>query len=356
MPPASPEPATEATATASAESPADGPATVLTADSGLVFGTPQPVLRQYVDRYIGYWERAREPLIRREVAGAFVVVVLGWGAPMDVTDPLDADRGVRRTASFAAGVYDRYVTTHLPAGLGQGVELMLSPLVAGRLLGLPGGELGNRSVNVDQLPGGWLGRLRDRLAEAPDWPARFALLDRAIGARLAATADPDPRLDRAWQRLADTHGRVSIGQLAAEVGWSRRHLATVFQREIGLAPKTAARVLRFQRAYADGGVGSGAGGGSGDGGGGSNGGGGAHGGGGLADGGWADGGWADGGWADGGWADGGWADGGWAAVAARCGYYDQAHLIRDFREFAGATPTEFAGFAPKPVAGPCEPV
>jgi AraC-like DNA-binding protein len=325
MPPASPEPTAEVDP--SAQSPADGSATVLTADSGLVFGTPRPVLRPYVDRYIGYWERAREPLIRREVAGAFVVVILGWGAPMDITDPLAADRGVRQAASFAAGVYDRYVTTHLPAGLGQGVELMLSPLVAGRLLGLPGGELGNRSVDLDQLPGGWLGRLRDRLAEAPGWPARFALLDRAIGARLAGTAEPDPRLDWAWQRLADTHGRVGIGQLAAEVGWSRRHFATVFQREIGLAPKMAARVLRFQRAYADGGIGSGGGGGSGDVGG-SNG---------------------------GGSADGGWADGGWAAVAARCGYYDQAHLIRDFREFAGATPTEFAGFAPKPVAGPCEP-
>jgi AraC-like DNA-binding protein len=72
------------------------------------------------------------------------------------------------------------------------------------------------------------------------------------------------------------------------VGWSRRHLATVTNRELGLAPKALARVLRFGRAYA------------------------------MRD---------------------RAATQGWAAVAAECGYYDQAHLIRDFHAFAGTTPS-----------------
>ncbi|GAA4685353.1 helix-turn-helix domain-containing protein [Phytohabitans rumicis] len=81
--------------------------------------------------------------------------------------------------------------------------------------------------------------------------------------------------------------------LAAELGWSGRHLASTFRREIGLTPKMAARVLRFERAYAA--LGS--------------------------------------------------ADS-WADIAVSCGYYDQAHLIRDFKEFAGAPPGHF-----RPIAG-----
>lgn len=43
-------------------------------------------------------------------------------------------------------------------------------------------------------------------------------------------------------------GRVAVTRLAAEVGWTRRHLLTKFREQIGLAPKTAARIIRFQHA------------------------------------------------------------------------------------------------------------
>ncbi|MGC1214073.1 MAG: helix-turn-helix domain-containing protein, partial [Micromonospora sp.] len=149
------------------------------------------------------------------------------------------------------------------------------------------------------LPGGWLDRLRDRLAGTPDWPGRFALLDAALTDRLAVAGSVDARLARAW-RLLDSGGGAAVGALAGEVGWSRRHLAVQFRREFGLPPKTVARLLRFQRAYATLGreptaapVGP-------------------------------------------------TGPDGWAERAVRFGYYDQSHLIRDFREFAGNTPTALA--------------
>ncbi|MGR6321016.1 helix-turn-helix domain-containing protein [Micromonospora soli] len=268
-----------------------------------VVGLPDPRLRPYVDRYLGYREYAARPLVRREVAGAFVVLILGWGAPLDVTDPRAAGRGAYGVNAFVAGPFDGYCATRT-VGAGAGVQVLLTPPAARRLLGLPLGELANRAVPVDRL-GRWLERLRDELAGLADWPGRFARLDAALAGRLALAGPVDRRLLRAWRLLDGSGGGVGVAALADETGWSRRHFAVVFRREFGLLPKTVARLLRFQRAYATlgrelitapaGGAGQ------------------------L-----------------------GAARAGWAELAARCGYYDQSHLIREFREFAGATPAAMA--------------
>ncbi|MEV4657498.1 helix-turn-helix domain-containing protein [Micromonospora sp. NPDC049301] len=280
----------------------------------MVLGLPEVRLRPFVDRYVGYRERADLPLVRREAAGVFVVLILGWGAPLDVSDPRSAERGVQRVDSFVAGTFDGWCTTRT-VGVGEGVELLLAPLTARRILGLPLGELTNRAVGVGQLPGRWLDRLRVRLAEAAGWPERFVLLDRVLAARLSASPPVDARLEWAWRWLVGSGGQGGVGVLADELGWSRRHLASRFRQEVGLPPKTAARLLRFQHAYAA-----------------------------LTNVGLTIGPSTMGGPGVGAPVAAGQSEAGagrtvdWAAVAARCGYYDQSHLIRDFRRFAGATP------------------
>jgi AraC-like DNA-binding protein len=137
------------------------------------------------------------------------------------------------------------------------------------------------------------GELVERLALAPTWAARFALLDAEIAARVAASAPPPREVAWAWSRLAATDGAVPVGALAQQLGWSRKRLVGRFREHVGLAPKLYARLLRFQAAVE------------------------------LL----------------------------W--IALDCGYYDQAHLNRDFRAFADVTPSEFvasrlpgeAGFA-----------
>ncbi|SCE87594.1 helix-turn-helix domain-containing protein [Micromonospora tulbaghiae] len=259
-----------------------------------VIGRPDPRLRQWVDRYLGYREDAPVPLVRREVAGAFVVLILGWGDPLDVTDPRAPGRGAYAANAFLAGPFDGWCVTRT-AGTGTGVQVLLTAPAARRLLGLPLAELTNRAVPVDAVAG-WLARLRDELAGDPGWPQRFARLDAALAARLASTAPVDPHLLAAWRRLHGSGGAVGVATLAGELGWSRRHLSVRFRREFGLPPKTAARLVRFERAYASLGrtllTAPAA----------------------VPD------------------------DAGWAERAARWGYYDQSHLIREFREFAGATP------------------
>ncbi|MGH3926723.1 MAG: helix-turn-helix domain-containing protein, partial [Pseudonocardiaceae bacterium] len=116
----------------------------------------------------------------------------------------------------------------------------------------------------------------------------------------AAAVRPDPEVAWAWGQLLRSSGNVPVRRLAEGTGWSRRHLLTRFRDQIGLAPKPAARVLRFRRAADLLVPGSGAAGGS-D----------------LP------------------------ASRSIADVAAECGYADHAHLVRDFRALAGCTPSQY---------------
>ena len=175
------------------------------------------------------------------------------------------------------------------SGEQRGIQVNLTPLGARRLLGLPMAELARRVVAIEDLLGAE--RLVERLQDAPDWDARFALLDAVLLRRLRDAAPVAPQLEHAWARLRAGDGAVEIATLAAEVGWSRRHLAARFGAEVGLPPKTVARILRFQRVTRTLRASAGRG---------------------LAD------------------------------IAYACGYADQAHLNRDFRAFAGTTPTDYA--------------
>src|SRR6185295_3838639 len=128
------------------------------------------------------------------------------------------------------------------------IQVNFTPLGAHRLLGLPMGLLANRSIHLEDLLGSEARRLTERLAEASGWDVRFDLLDRFLLRRLEAARAPAAQVAWAWERLAETEGRLPVGELVRELGWSRKHLAARFHEAIGLPPTTVARIFRFHRA------------------------------------------------------------------------------------------------------------
>jgi AraC-like DNA-binding protein len=235
---------------------------------------PAPDLRRAVTAYHGF-ESDEPPTRRREGPGADVVLILtfdhGWridGEP----------RG-----SFAAGLrLDQVVTEH--HGGMHGLQISLAPWAAHTLLRVPQHTLGGTSVPLDDLLPGDLVR---RVGAERSWESRFATLDRELGARLSEAQPPDAGVVFAWERLRATHGTARVGGLATELGWSRKRLAARFREQIGLTPKAAARLLRFERARALAGTMS------------------------------------------------------WGELAFACGFADQPHLIAEFRAFTGRTPETF---------------
>lgn len=250
-------------------------------------GRPAPRLRPYVSRYSGYWLDGFGPGTHQGLPSGTLTMVLSLGPPVDVTvmpDPADAP------ASFDAlvgGLHAAPVTIAYERSQ-RGVQVALTPLGARALFGLPASELASIVLPLEALIGRRAGHWLDQLRSASTWPARFAVVDTLLEGALIDVPTPSPEVVRAWERLLASGGAIEVSALAAEVGWSRRHLGERFQQEFGLAPKLAARVLRFDRARRC--------------------------------------------------LDQATRPG-LAEVAAVCGYYDQAHLTRDFRELAGLSPT-----------------
>jgi AraC-like DNA-binding protein len=270
----------------------------------MVSESAAPRLRQHVLGYCGYEEETVGFTRRRELPSGEVVLIVGFGPKLRTTYPQLAPGRAAAHRSFVAGLHDTYCFVETPGGQ-AGIQVNLTPLGAHLLLGLPMHELTNRVVDLDDLLDAEGELLVEQLHDAPGWQARFDLLDRTLVRRLDAARPASPDVAWAWRRLVESAGRLPVGELCEEVGCSRKHLLRRFNEQIGVTPKTFARVLRFQRAVHMLGHRDGA-----------------------------------------SWTDerelGAGRELSWGEIALECGYFDQAHMNRDFREFAGASPGELA--------------
>ena len=171
------------------------------------------------------------------------------------------------------------------------LQVRLSPVLAGAVLAAAP-DLGATIVGLDELWGRDAARLEERLRATESWHERFAIVEDSLIRRIDGGRAVDPEIAGAWQQMGRTGGQVRVEQIADELGWSRKRLWTRFRSQIGLTPKRAAQLVRFDAA--------------------------AHR---LAAGNRA------------------------ADVAAVAGYADQSHLNRDVASFAGLTPTAVAASA-----------
>lgn len=204
----------------------------------LLAGVPD-TLRGVVRRIAAYDERSSTPLRRRQAPVPTVTLVVGLGEPLRIDGTA--------VGSFVAGPGDAAAVTEF-RGHQAGVQIDLTPPGGMRLLGMPLRHVGPVRPLDDLHP--LLATLPGRLAALPTWAARLeAVRATLVGVLAAGAASADPEVERAWWLLAVRAGRrIPLDALARDVGWSRRHLTRRFSDQIGLAPTTVARVLRFRRA------------------------------------------------------------------------------------------------------------
>src|SRR3954447_5664998 len=239
-----------------------------------------PALRPHVVDYVGFRERTPEPSRRVELPTGLVHVIVSFGPRVHAPGPLE---------SFVAPP-DPEHTVVVSEGEQHCLGIKMTPLGARRIFGWPIDEVRAAGVaTLGDLLGGDGDELPELLHDAGGWAERFALLDALLARRLAEAPRTPAPVEDAWRALVFSHGGISVEEPARRAGWSRRHLVARFREHVGLPPKTFARILRFERAAQL-----------------------------LVE----------------------PAGPSLCEIALEPGYYDQAHLNRDFRAFAGRTPTE----------------
>jgi AraC-like DNA-binding protein len=156
-------------------------------------------------------------------------------------------------------------------------------------VGIPGSEVRDLPLTVEQVWGRYGDELRDRLDAAATPGKMLALLEAELRRRMADV----PGLElvrRASGTIAAAWGAVPIGGLCADAGVSTTHLAKRFKQIVGITPKRLARTYRFAKVVLG--------------------------------------------------VDAATAVD-WGELAFRAGYFDQSHFVKDFRTFTGCTPTAY---------------
>jgi AraC-like DNA-binding protein len=157
-------------------------------------------------------------------------------------------------------------------------------------LGIPLREFTNQVVELEAILGPEINDLRDRLGDAIDDDSRFDLLQGWLAQRVRDRTQPTRSVSYALRVIQRGADAARIGRIADEIGISHKHLLREFERCVGLRPKLLARLCSFQRVIL---------------------------------------------------SIGQKPEVDWSDTAAMCGYYDQAHLIHEFRAFSGLTPASY---------------
>jgi AraC-like DNA-binding protein len=248
---------------------------------------PAPQLRPFITRYAGFRHSGLPPGVHIGHPSTEVDLIISLDARFDV---LEMPNSTQRPASFRAlvsGMQDA------PALVRQGdevfgIHVFIKPLGVRALLGVESSAIASIVVELSDIWGRAGNDLIERLVAAESWPERFRILDLAFLSALRPSS-VKPEIAWAWNKLLRTHGTVPVHVLADEIGFSRRHFGERFRRAVGVAPKVAARIFRFERACRL-----------------------------MSE-----------------------PRASLAGVALACGYYDQAHLTREWHAFAGCSPKEW---------------
>jgi AraC-like DNA-binding protein len=205
-----------------------------------------PALRPFLGALTGYAYRGEPPELHRGLPSRYLTIVISLDEPLGVAWPGEP---VDKFHTLVGGLHSTAVRIGNSPNT-AGIQLALTPAGSRALLGVPPGELGSLVTNLDDVLGRPARQLAEQLRAESSWSKRFDLLEHLLLTSWRDEPAPQPRaeLSWAWRRLCETAGGVGVQVLAREVGWSRRHLSERFRTEYGLAPKVAARVMRFEQA------------------------------------------------------------------------------------------------------------
>jgi AraC-like DNA-binding protein len=254
----------------------------------LVEAQPAPDLDDAVECYWEGWGDI-PPLVEKILPGTSIELMFNLKGRHSVLEMDGKPLGSNHSGGWLSGLQRRYLLIETQEG-SHFVAARLKPWGAWRLVREPMREVSCKVPMLDELWGDAIHNLTQRLAEAPNLFARFDILEMHLRQKLDHHARFDLKVVEATRRLRSSMGQLRIETLCRDLETSRATLGRKFSEQVGLTPKTYARVVRISSLIQK-----------------------------LGEPGHDD----------------------WAALAEDFGYHDQAHLNHDFQEFCGHSPNEY---------------
>ena len=263
--------------------------TILNIDTIFNFYKPKPPLSNFVDNFWLYEgrEETEHKTERILPTGTLELVI---NLRQNELRFYDAERSEnsRYSGAIVSGAYGHGFTPEEEVPFIIGVHF--KPGGAFPFLGLPAGDLADTHVDLETLWGSSAGRLRERLCEARTSGERFQLLQEALLSRLSDRVEKHYAVAAALEMFLNNRAGPIVRETAKYLGLSQRRFIQVFKAEVGMTPKLFSRIQRFQQTRTliqQNPLPS------------------------------------------------------WATVALDQGYFDQSHLIREFLEFSGLSPSDY---------------
>ena len=228
-----------------------------------------------------------DPLLTCMPPAAHQCIAFNFGDPWRIRS--GSRQMVMPRAGWVSGATTERGTFDVPRRA-ETLDVMFNTGVAHNFFRVPADALTDQVVALDDLWGPAARTLTAQLAELPTFADRIRVLEKELLRRLRAMRWMDTSLQPVTRFVERERGAVSVEWLSRISGISRQHLARKFRQQVGVSPKQFCRYARFHallnHAYVT-------------------------------------------------------PQADWAVLAAEFGYYDQAHLIAEFKEFTGLTPMEF---------------
>ena len=250
---------------------------------------PIPPLDAFVERL---WLLSDAPAHSKEriaPSGTMDLAINLHENELRIYDPAKPERCKRFSGAVLSGTHSRPFVID-PRALVSVIGVRFRPGGAFPFLGTPASELADAHVDLEALWGTSAIELRERLCVAKTPAERFNLLEKALVAHLFRPLERHNAVRFALDTFSRANSGLAIRDVARDAGLSQRRFIQLFAREVGMSPKLFCRVRRFRQALET-----------------------------LRHA----------------------ALPNWAQVAADCDYYDQSHLIHDFRFFSNLSPTEY---------------
>jgi AraC-like DNA-binding protein len=262
--------------------------TISEIDTIFEFYKPKPPLSRFVDSFWLYEGYEPEQKAERILpTGTLELAINLRQNELRFYDAEHPENCSRLSGAIVSGASGRGFT---PAAEAFIIGVHFKPGGAFPFLGLPASDLADTHVDLETLWGPAAGRLRERLCEARTSAERFQLLQQSLLSRLCPSVEPHHAVSAALEMFGKNHAGPGVREAAKHLGLSQRRFIEVFKAEVGMTPKLFSRIQRFQqtRNFIQ------------------------HN-----------------------------PSINWADLAVDRGYFDQSHLIREFLEFSGFSPTDY---------------